>query len=1005
MKLEQISSPGSARSHMIYHENPEALHVNTLKKHAYFVPFAPDQDPFGARETSARLQLLNGTWNFRYYDSVIDLEDDFVANTGDTTIPVPSNWQIHGYDGHQYTNVAYPIPFDPPFVPDENPVGIYDRNYVYEPDGLERILVFEGVDSCLYLHVNGSFVGYSQISHCTSEFNITPYLSEGDNRIVVAVLKWCDGTYLEDQDKFRMSGIFRDVYVLKRPRQCIFDYNIKTKINFDDNTAELEIKVIGCDVHVELCSPDGKRLETMDVSDGVASVVSVDAPVLWSAESPSLYYLTITACDEIIGERVGFRSVTIEDGVLKLNNKPLKFRGVNRHDSYPDTGFYCTASQMEKDIVLMKRHNINSVRTSHYPNSPLFYQLCDRLGLYVIDEADIEAHGCVEVYNDFKWSKPNGYSGIALLAMDERFRTAILDRVESLVKRDFNRPCVVSWSLGNESGFGANMEAAGRFVKLLDNTRFLHYESTHRLDDTSDAVLDVVSEMYTSPENMLKFLENKDEKRPFMLCEYCHAMGNGPGDLEDYYEVFYSNERFCGGLVWEWSDHGVILGKTEDGRVKYGYGGDSSERHHDNNFCMDALNFPDRTPHTGLLELKQVYRPVRVNRGDNPTQFVFRNFLAHIDASDILRCRYEISYDGGIVEGREVEFSTLPLGTTCVDIPEVAEFAHKEAYIRFIFTVKEDTSFWDEGYEVAFDQLRLFGESDVQQSEERAHLQGQNAKITQEPLRVAVDYGAVVYSYNKRTCCFDSILHEGCELLGRPLEYNFFRAPVDNDTMKGDWYRAHLNDYVVKGYECSVQEETDCVKIIQKESFGWSIHQPFAVMDVVYRLTADGMDISCSVETSNKVTFLPRFGVRLFLSKAFDTIDYYGYGPYESYVDKHRASYMGNFRAKISEMHEDYIRPQENSSHWGCRHFTVSDGKKRITFSSDKGMSFNASEYTQEELASKKHNFELEKSGYSVICADYMMAGVGSNACGPQLAEKYRLPLPKFTANFHMQIQ
>ena len=508
MNLSRIAAPGSAKSRMIYHEDLENLHVGTMDKHCYFIPFAKGEDPFADREKSGRFQLLNGDWKFRYFDSVIDLEDDFVGIGTDNTIPVPSNWQLHGYDVPQYTNVVYPITFEPPFVPDEDPVGVYSREYDHVADGMDRILVFEGVDSCMYLYVNNDFVGYSQVSHCTSEFDITPFLKEGSNLITVAVLKWCDGTYLEDQDKFRLSGIFRDVYVLSRPKKRLTDYRITTQTDTVSSSASLSFTAEGADAHVTLYTPEGEVFCEADAPEGKTVELSVRDVRFWSAESPTLYPLKIEAEGEVIGEQTGFRKIEIVNGVVKVNDVPVKFRGVNRHDSYPDTGYYCTTEQMLKDIRLMKQHNINAVRTSHYPNSPKFCQLCDRMGLYVIDEGDLETHGCVEVYNDFKWSAGNGYNGIALIASDDRFRKAIVDRAESLVKRDVNRPCVLFWSLGNESGYGTNMKAAGELVKELDSTRLLHYESLHHLDDTSNAVLDVISQMYTSTEDMQKYLEN-----------------------------------------------------------------------------------------------------------------------------------------------------------------------------------------------------------------------------------------------------------------------------------------------------------------------------------------------------------------------------------------------------------------------------------------------------------------------------------------------------------------
>ncbi|MCH5324042.1 MAG: DUF4981 domain-containing protein [Eubacterium sp.] len=1000
MDITKIARPDSAKSHMIYHEDPNALHINELASHCYFIPFAAGQDPYADRESSDRFELLNGEWGFRYFDSIIDLEDDFTSIKADNVIPVPANWQLHGYDRPQYTNICYPITYDPPYVPDENPVGIYSRKYTYTPDCMRKILVFEGVDSCLYLYINGVFAGYSQVSHATAEFDITDLLQDGENDITAAVLKWCDGTYLEDQDKFRLSGIFRDVYVLSRPQKRIENYRIKTLLNEDKTSAVLELTVFGADAEITLTDRDKNIIFSGTAADGETLSVSVDNCRLWSAEIPYLYDLTLTAAGEVIGEKVGFRDICVENGVVKINGRAIKLRGVNRHDSYPDTGYYAPVAKMRHDLEMMKRHNVNAVRTSHYPNSPLFYQLCDEYGLYVIDEADLESHGCVEVYNDFRWSWENGYNGIALLARDPRFKTAITDRARLLVSRDINRPCVMFWSLGNESGYGENLRAAAEYIKSTDDTRLVHYESTHRLDDTSDDILDVVSEMYTSPADMMKFLENEQEKRPFMLCEYCHAMGNGPGDLEDYRETFYKSERFVGGLVWEWCDHGFSLGQTSDGREKYGYGGDFDERHNDGNFCMDGLVYPDRRPHTGLLELKQVYRPVRIEKGGKPGLFTIKSYLNFADAGEYLDGSYEITYDGGVKATGSFQFSVPPMGCAEITVPDAAADCDESTYIRFIFTAKQDTAWCEKGYEVCFDQLCLH----MANKKSAPSVADGKAEFTEQPLTATVTAGKAVYVFNKRTACFDSVKYNGKELLEQPLKFNFFRAPVDNDTMRGDWYRAHLHDYVTKVYGTEIRKFDGGIEIAVKQSFGWSMYQPFAYADVLYSIFDGGeLKIKCSLEATNKLTFLPRFGIRLFVPKQFDRVDYFGYGPNESYIDKHQASYIGNFSALVSDMHEDYTRPQENGSHYGCRYMVLKSPDLQVKFEGDK-FSFSASEYTQEELAFKRHNFELTKCGSNVICIDSQMAGVGSNACGPQLDEKYRVQLPKLTAEFYMRL-
>ncbi len=998
MDISLIAEQGSPRSFMTYHEDPMKLHIGTLPDHCYFIPFGKEQDAFSERTDSRFFELLNGEWDFAYYDSIVDMPDDFINADFSAKQTVPSNWQLHGYDKAQYTNVCYPIPYDPPYVPDDIPVGVYRRSYTYKPDGLRKILCFEGVDSCFCLYINGRFAGYSQVSHHTSEFDITDMLNEGENIIVAAVLKWCDGTYLEDQDKFRLSGIFRDVYVLSRPEKRIENYRITAEPDSTMKFGIFRISVHGADAKVRLYDGD-KLIFEGAVPDGRTFERTVGDVKLWSAESPYLYRLEIVTESEMIGEKIGFRKVCIEDGVLKLNGQHIKIFGVNRHDSYPDTGYYADRAKMRRDLMLMKLHNINAVRTSHYPNAPEFYAMCDELGLYVIDEADIESHGCVNVYNDLHWRDKDGYNGIALIAKDPQFREAILDRERLLVTRDINRPCVIFWSLGNESGYGENFREAAKLIKSLDSTRPVHYESTHKLDDTSDDVLDVVSEMYTSPADIERFLAKEDEKRPFILCEYCHAMGNGPGDLEDYHNLFMTSDRLCGGLVWEWADHAVILGYTDDGKTEYGYGGDSGERHNDGNFCMDALCYPDRTPHTGLLEVKQAYRPVRVTAGKTAGTFVINSLLRFIDAGDYLDCKWEITCDGRKAAEGSFTFSVPPVGSAEITVPEAASAFENDAYIRFIFTAKNGYGVFPDGAEVCFDQLKIYtAEKSVQPVSETV------PAINETPLEYRIKAGRTEYLFNRRNAQFEGIIVNGANILAKPMQYNFFRAPVDNDTMKGDWYSAHLNDCIVKVYETSIAEEENCAVIRVKQSFGWSIHQPFARMTAEYRIDGNGaLDISCNAETSNKVEFLPRFGLRLFMPKNFSGVEYYGCGPYESYIDKHLASYIGNFSAEIADMHEDYIRPQENGSHWGCTRMTVLGDKTALSFTNPDGFSFSASEYTQEELANKSHNFELEKSEYNVICADFAMAGVGSHACGPELDEKYRIKLPEISGKIRIE--
>ncbi len=1072
MNIKQISKPGSTKSYMIYHENPNVFHVNTLENHCYFIPFANGQDAFAERAKSKRFELLNGRWGFEYYSSVIDLPDNFadikyaskVLENG-KKIPVPSNWQLHGYDKPQYTNVDYPIPYNPPFVPDENPAGVYYKTYNYKADGLERILCFEGADSCIYVYVNGKFCGFSEVSHHTSEFNITSLLQEGQNIITVAVLKWCFGTYFEDQDKIRLSGIFRDVYVLSRPKKRISDYRIVSRHCESEgrgNPWELELTIFGSDSSVTLRSPDGKLIYEGPAKKDETLKIKVNKPALWSAETPVLYKLTLATANEVIGEEVGFRNITVEDGVLKINGKAIKFRGTNRHDSYPDTGYAASLAQLEKDLQLMKQHNINAIRTSHYPNAPIFYKLCDKYGFYVIDEADLEMHGSVSVNSTPHWDYSD-YSGIALVASNKLFYKGILDREKICVTRDINRPCVIMWSMGNESGNGHNLTEAAKWIKDFDNTRLLHYESVHNQGDTTDAPYDVVSRMYPSPESWSKFPDDKKEKRPFILCEYCHAMGNGPGDLEDYHKVFHSSPRFCGGFIWEWCDHSLVMGKAKDGSIKYGYGGDWGEKHNDSNFCCDGLTYPDRRPHTGLLEAKQVYRPVRVAlRQAQGPQFTFWNLLAFTDASTVFDCKYEVCVDGKITKTEKLVLPALPpLKKTTVTVEDLPAVTGHDAYIRFIFTAKADTLWCKKGFEVCFDQVQLAAKPDADQEAEilkkasfMPMLKGQkewqpgkrNEKGIQENARAEIQklisfvqtaakkndtkngdglcykvtLGKMEYNFNRRTGMFDSIKVSGKEILKKPLSFNFMRAPTDNDPMRNEWFGAHLHDFETKVYGSRIEKSADgkTVRITVDQGFVWSVHQPFMYGRVVYTMGSfdklrdrgcPSLSVEFNFTATRRIFILPRIGLRLFLDKGFNQVEYLGYGPTESYIDKHQATYVGTFTSKVSDQYEPYIRPQENSSHYGCRYVSVKNKDLEITCSgtnpktkNQKYISFNASQYTQEELWTHKHNYELQKSDYTVLCVDYMMAGVGSNSCGPALYQKYRIQLPDVTGQINI---
>lgn len=705
-----------------YYEDLSILHDNTMPMRSYYIPASQKMNTLiEHREDSDRFQLLNGVWKFQYYKSVYDLKEAFYRTSFNTKdfddITVPGVWQIAGYDSPQYTNIRYPFPFDPPYLPQDIPCGAYVRKFTYHEniDAPRIYLNFEGVDSCFFVWLNGKYTGYSQVPHATAEFDVTEFLEEGENTIAVLVLKWCDGSYLEDQDKFRMNGIFRDVYLLKRPERAIWDYHITTQIK--ENTAKVKLNVtFDFSIPVSVIIEDQARavVATGTISDDGSIEFKIPNPTLWNTEHPYLYTLTLQSSYETIVDYIALRTIEIRDKVIYFNGQKIKFRGVNRHDSDPETGFTVSVPQIKKDLSLMKQHNFNSIRSSHYPNAPYFYQMCDLYGFMVIEEADIEAHGPYMLYrkedtdyNRFKrWNEK--------IADDPIWEESILDRVQHMVQRDKNRFCIVMWSIGNESAYGCNFEKALRWTKKFDPYRLTQYESARyrNYDVTYDySNLDLYSRMYPAMNEIEEYLE-EDGSKPFLLVEYCHAMGNGPGDLEDYFQLIQKDDRMCGGFVWEWRDHAIAHGKTENGKTIYYYGGDHDEELHDGNFCMDGLVFPDRTPHTGILEYKNVYRPVRVVSYDQETgKLVLHNYLDFDDLKDYLDIRFEVIKDGlsTVQKGKLSPFSVMPHtdGVTELNVTIPSE---GKIYLKLIYRLKKETPFLKKNFILGFDEILLKNE-------------------------------------------------------------------------------------------------------------------------------------------------------------------------------------------------------------------------------------------------------------------------------------------------------
>ena len=989
-----------------YYENLSVLHENTMPARAYYIPASRRMDNLVEhREESDRMQLLNGTWKFQYFNSIYDIQDSFFEKNYDTEnfdeIQVPSVWQMAGYDTHQYTNIRYPFPFDPPYVPQDIPCGAYVHTFEYSRDekAPKSFLNFEGVDSCFYVWINGSYIGYSQVSHMTSEFDVTDVLQDGTNTVAVLVMKWCDGSYLEDQDKFRMSGIFRDVYILKRPKQAISDYHIKTRIEDMLAKVEIEMKFYSpLNVKISIEDRNGAVVALGSIAEEGTAVLEIASPELWNTENPYLYKLILETENEVIVDHIALRKIEIKDQVIYLNGQKIKFRGVNRHDSDPVTGFTINPEQITTDLMLMKQHNFNAIRSSHYPNAPFFYEMCDKYGFMVIDEADIEAHGPFMIYrkedtdyNRFKrWNEK--------IADDPVWEEAIVDRVKLMVERDKNRFCIVMWSMGNESAYGCNFEKALEWTKNFDPDRITQYESARyrNYDETYDySNLDVYSRMYPALSEIQEYLD-KDGSKPFLLVEYCHSMGNGPGDFEDYFQMIQDNDKMCGGFVWEWCDHAIAHGTAENGKTIYAYGGDHGEEIHDGNFCMDGLVYPDRTVHTGLLEYKNVYRPARVISYDKESgELVLHNYMDFDNLKDYVKISYELTQDGLLIgKGKLAEVSVVPHseGKTNlqVNVPE-----NGKCYLKLTYHLKKEMPLLEEDYILGFDEIEVSQKDAKCQLAEKwveKTVTDSELQVSEDDTQIHIKGREFAYTIDRRTALFTEMKFAGREYLNHPMELNIWRAPTDNDMyIKSEWKKAHYDKAYTRAYTTEVVQGKHGVKITSHASVVAETVQKILDVTITWKIEAAGkIDADIAVTKDDEFPDLPRFGVRMFLDKKLSAARYFGMGPQESYCDKHQSASHGLYQANVDDLHEDYIRPQENGSHYDCEYVELNNSRYGIVVSAENAFSFNASYYTQEELEEKTHNYELTESDSVVFCVDYALNGIGSNSCGPVVLEQYR---------------
>ncbi len=1005
-----------------WNNNPEIFQLNRLDAHASLTPYASAEEALNAVSGSSRVQSLNGTWKFHHVDKPADRPQTFYETGYDTSdwndIPVPAHWQLHGYDYPHYTNVRYPWEerekIQPPFAPTEfNPVGSYVRTFTV-PENWEEdpvYISFQGVEACFYVWVNGDLVGYSEDTFTPADFLLTPYLQKGENKLAVQVYHWCDASWLEDQDFWRMSGIFRDVFLYSKPKVQIAD--VLTTAELDENFEHGHLKV-----GVQIGNPLGKkagvyRLEARlldasgrEVTARMTSEVeimkdtlyaadlsaAVTKPAQWSAEAPNLYTLVLSLSDEqgeveAVTLRVGFRHFAIHDGVMKINGKRIVFKGVNRHEFSADKGRAVTEEEMVADIKLMKAYNINAVRTSHYPNQTRWYELCDEHGLYVIDETNLETHGSWEygqldeAEHTVPGSKPH-------------WRANVLDRANSMYQRDKNHASIIIWSLGNESWGGDNFVHMANFFRAVDKTRLVHYEGTFHARKWEEAT-DIESHMYTTPQNVEKYAQ-EDPKKPFILCEYSHAMGNSCGNLFKYTDLTYKYPVLQGGFIWDWIDQ-AIRTRTADGVEYLAYGGDFGESPHDGTFCGDGLIFADRTVSPKLDEIKGCYQNVRFEAADLAQGKVrITNDFLFTDLN-----RYKLAWETAR-GGEVVERGTLPLQlaageSTEIEVPFTLPTQQGEYTLTLTFVEQEDRFWADKGHEVAFGQFVLPAQAGAKAPsvEAAGTFAGTPLQSDEDGAKLTVSGDGFSVVFDKQSGDLSSLRIGGQELLLSALRPNFWRALTDNDRgnkldeRSGIWREAGQNR---KLRSLNVSGEGSGVTVEAVLELPTS---PVSEAVLRYDVQASGeIGVSMTLKPGAGLPEIPEIGVLLELDGTLEQLKWYGRGPHENYWDRHAGARLGLYSGLVSQQLTPYLRPQEAGNKTGVRwaELTGSNGiGLRVEGSPE--VELNALPYTPETLEAHDHGYKLPKSDRTVLRVNHRQMGVGGDDSWQALThEEFTLP-------------
>ncbi|MEP8854697.1 beta-galactosidase [Enterobacter hormaechei] len=1008
-------------------ENPGVTQWNRLAAHA---PFHSWRDDTFAREDKPSLskRLLNGVWRFSFFPAPEQVPETWLTDdlADAVEMPVPSNWQMEGFDTPIYTNVTYPINVNPPYVPAENPTGCYSLTFDMEDAWLcsgQTRIIFDGVNSAFHLWCNGQWVGYSQDSRLPAEFDLSAVLRPGQNRLAVMVLRWCDGSYLEDQDMWRMSGIFRDVSLLHKPETRIADYQIVTDLNAECDRAILRVDVAlegsryaECEVaftlwrNGEACAQTTQQPGSAIVdergswAERITVAIPVNAPALWSAETPECYRLTMSLRDaqgnvlETEACDVGFRRVEISNGLLKLNGKPLLIRGVNRHEHHPEKGQVMDEATMRRDIELMKQHNFNAVRCSHYPNHPLWYTLCDRHGLYVVDEANIETHGMVPM---------------SRLADDPRWLPAMSERVTRMVQRDRNHPSIIIWSLGNESGHGANHDALYRWLKTTDPTRPVQYEG----GGASTAATDIVCPMYARVDqdqpfpavpkwSIKKWIGMPDETRPLILCEYAHAMGNSFGGFASYWQAFRSHPRLQGGFVWDWVDQ-ALTKKAEDGTAFWAYGGDFGDKPNDRQFCLNGLVFPDRTPHPALYEAQraqQFFTFTLVSTAPLVVEIQSDYLFRHTDNEHL---RWSVARDGAVLATGETPLSVAPQGTQRVEIPLPELDAEPgEVWLNVEIVQPQATPWSPPDHRCAWDQWPL--PAPLYLAPPKAG--GTPPQLTVQDEALDITHQQQRWQFSRLTGNLTQWWNEGAETLRYPLTDNFTRAPLDNDIGVSEATRIDPNAWVERWkaagmYEMSsrllqCEAEQHAREVVVTTQHVWE-HQGKAlfISCKVWRIDDHGVlhgDVQVTV--ASDIPEPARVGLSVMLADIPETVRWLGLGPLENYPDRKLAAQQGRWALPLEEMQTPYIFPTENGLRCDTRELTFGSHQLQGQFH------FSLSRYSQRQLHETTHQHFLREEAGCWLNLDAFHMGVGGDdSWSPSVAPAFILQNRRLRFTFSWQ--